>query len=38
VSEFRGAEELRHKETDRLAAVASMLKTAGVKVDELPDG
>lgn len=38
VSEFRGAEELRHKETDRLKAVADMLKTAGVKVDELPDG
>jgi 3-phosphoshikimate 1-carboxyvinyltransferase len=38
VSEFRGAEELRHKETDRLAAVATMLKTAGVTVEELPDG
>ena len=38
ISEFRGAEELRHKETDRLKAVADMLKTAGVKVDELPDG
>lgn len=38
VSEFRGAEELRHKETDRLKAVADMLKTAGVKVEELPDG
>ncbi len=38
ISEFRGAEELRHKETDRLKAVADMLKTAGVTVEELPDG
>ncbi len=38
ISEFRGAEELRHKETDRLMAVATMLKTAGVNVEELPDG
>ncbi len=38
ISEFRGAEELRHKETDRLKAVADMLKTAGVNVEELPDG
>jgi 3-phosphoshikimate 1-carboxyvinyltransferase len=38
VSEFRGAEELRHKETDRLAAMASVLTTAGVAVDEMPDG
>lgn len=38
VSEFRGAEELRHKETDRLKAMASVLTTAGVAVEEMPDG
>jgi 3-phosphoshikimate 1-carboxyvinyltransferase len=38
VSEFRGADELRHKETDRLAAMASVLTTAGVAVEEMPDG
>lgn len=38
VSEFRGAEELRHKETDRLAAMAAVLTTAGVAVEEMPDG
>ena len=33
-----GAEELRHKETDRLLAMASNLSALGAHVDELPDG
>lgn len=37
-SSFRGAEELRHKESDRLAAVAAILREAGVKFDEHSDG
>src|SRR5690606_27322427 len=37
-SQFLGAEELRHKESDRLAAVAAMLKAAGVEFEEHPDG
>jgi 3-phosphoshikimate 1-carboxyvinyltransferase len=38
VSSVRGAEELRYKETDRLAAIASELGKMGAKVDPLPDG
>lgn len=38
ISSFRGAEELRHKESDRLAAVAAILREAGVKFDEHIDG
>lgn len=38
VSEFRGAEDLRHKESDRLDAVAAILRAAGVKFDEHTDG
>jgi 3-phosphoshikimate 1-carboxyvinyltransferase len=38
VSEFKGAEELRHKESDRLAAVAAILREAGVKFYEQNDG
>lgn len=38
VSTFRGAEDLRHKESDRLAAVAAMLRAAGVRFDEHADG
>lgn len=35
---FRGAEELRHKESDRLDAVAAMLRIAGVNFSEQKDG
>jgi len=35
---LRGLEELRVKESDRLAAVAAGLRTIGVDVEELPDG
>lgn len=37
-SEIRGAEELRVKESDRLAVMASNLKALGVSVTEHPDG
>ncbi len=37
-SEIRGAEELRHKETDRIMAMATLLQAAGARVEELPDG
>ena len=33
-----GAEELRHKESDRLAVMAAGLRALGVSVDEQPDG
>lgn len=35
---MRGIEELRVKESDRIAAMAAGLTAAGVKVEELPDG
>jgi 3-phosphoshikimate 1-carboxyvinyltransferase len=35
---MRGLEELRVKESDRLAAIAAGLKACGVRVEELPDG
>ena len=35
---LRGLEELRVKESDRLAAIAAGLKVLGVSVDELADG
>jgi 3-phosphoshikimate 1-carboxyvinyltransferase len=35
---FRGAAELRVKESDRLAAVAENLKRMGAEVEEFPDG
>jgi len=35
---MRGLEELRVKESDRLAAIAEGLKACGVEVEELPDG
>lgn len=38
VSEIRGAAELRHKETDRIAAVAEGLRALGVRVTEHEDG
>lgn len=33
-----GADELRHKESDRLTAIVDNLRAAGVEVEELPDG
>lgn len=36
--EIRGAAELRVKESDRLAALATNLRALGVEVEELPDG
>ncbi len=35
---FHGAQELRVKESDRIAAVAANLKRMGVNVEEFPDG
>jgi 3-phosphoshikimate 1-carboxyvinyltransferase len=35
---MRGIEELRVKESDRIAAMAAGLRAAGVVVEELPDG
>jgi 3-phosphoshikimate 1-carboxyvinyltransferase len=35
---IRGAEELRVKESDRIATVVSNLRSIGVNADELPDG
>ena len=37
-SVFSGLEELRHKETDRLKALASNLSAMGASVQETPDG
>lgn len=37
-SRISGAEELRHKETDRLSALASMLEAAGADFTEYEDG
>ncbi len=36
--EVRGAAELRHKESDRIAALAAGLRAIGVRVEERPDG
>src|SRR5699024_2619776 len=38
VSRISGAEELRHKETDRLSAVAEMLESAGADFSVYRDG
>ncbi|MDR9446568.1 MAG: 3-phosphoshikimate 1-carboxyvinyltransferase [Balneolaceae bacterium] len=38
ISEIRDASELRIKETDRIAAMASVLNAAGVSCQEKPDG
>lgn len=38
VTRITGAEELRHKESDRIAVMASGLRTLGIKVEEYPDG
>jgi 3-phosphoshikimate 1-carboxyvinyltransferase len=35
---IRGAEELRHKETDRIAAVVEELRRLGVRIEARPDG
>ena len=34
----RGAEELRHKESDRISAVVEGLRAVGIEVEEHPDG
>lgn len=34
----RGAEELRHKESDRIGVVAAGLRALGIAVEEFPDG
>jgi len=38
VTSMRGAEELRHKETDRIRAMVDNLRAIGVVCDEYPDG
>ena len=38
ITEIREAEELRHKESDRLAVMAKNLRLFGVPVEERPDG
>ncbi|MBI5025435.1 MAG: 3-phosphoshikimate 1-carboxyvinyltransferase [Nitrospirae bacterium] len=38
ITEIRGAEELRVKESDRIASMAGELKKFGVEIDELEDG
>lgn len=38
VTEIHGAQELRVKESDRLALIAGQLNKMGAKVEELPDG
>ncbi|RME26963.1 MAG: 3-phosphoshikimate 1-carboxyvinyltransferase [Deltaproteobacteria bacterium] len=38
VTTIRGAQELRHKESDRIASTVAMLRQMGATVDELPDG
>jgi 3-phosphoshikimate 1-carboxyvinyltransferase len=38
ITEVRGAEELRFKESDRLEMIASMAKSLGGKIEVFPDG
>ena len=38
VTRIRGAEELRHKESDRISAMIEGLRAIGVEVEEYPDG
>ncbi len=38
ITEIRGAEELRVKESDRISAMASELRKLGAEVEEYPDG
>ena len=37
-SHLRGAAELRAKESDRIQAMAALLRALGVEIEELPDG
>ncbi len=38
ITEIRGAEELRVKESDRIKSIATELKKMGVELEEYPDG
>jgi 3-phosphoshikimate 1-carboxyvinyltransferase len=38
ISRIRNVAHIRHKETDRLAALASELRKLGARIDEQPDG
>lgn len=38
ISRIRNVAHIRHKETDRIAALATELRKFGARVDELPDG
>lgn len=38
VTTISGAEELRHKESDRISAMAAGLRALGVRIEERPDG
>ena len=38
VSRIRNVAHIRHKESDRIAALATELRKLGAEVDELPDG
>ena len=38
VTRVRGAEELRHKESDRISAMVEGLRAVGIEVEEYPDG
>lgn len=38
ITEIRGAKELRIKESDRIATIASELRKLGAKIEELPEG
>jgi 3-phosphoshikimate 1-carboxyvinyltransferase len=38
ISRIRNVAHIRHKETDRIAALATELRKLGASVDELPDG
>ena len=38
VTTIRGAEELRVKESDRIAVMATGLRVLGVRIEEIPDG
>ena len=38
VSRIRNVAHIRHKESDRIAALAAEIRKLGVNVDELPDG
>ena len=38
VTTITGAEELRHKESDRIAVMADGLRALGIQIEEFPDG